>query len=101
MVRVYDRGLKWVFRHEAFTLGILLITIAVNVYLLVIVPKGFFPLGDTGNLRGGIRASQDISFQAMERITSRFVEDHQIGSRGGDGVIFTGGSGPVNTGKIS
>ena len=44
----YDRGLKWVLEHEAFTLGILLITIAVNVYLLVIVPKGFFPLGDTG-----------------------------------------------------
>jgi multidrug efflux pump len=43
LVRVYDRGLKWVLRHEAFTLGILLITIAVNVYLLVIVPKGFFP----------------------------------------------------------
>jgi multidrug efflux pump len=70
MVRLYDRGLQWVFRNEAFTLGILLITIAVNVYLLVIVPKGFFPLGDTGHLRGGIRASQDISFQAMRQRSS-------------------------------
>ncbi len=56
-------------KHEEFTLGILLITIAVNIYLLVIVPKGFFPLGDNGNMKGGIRASQDISFQAMQDIT--------------------------------
>ena len=40
--------LKWVLGHQAFTLGILLITIAINVYLLVIVPKGFFPLQDNG-----------------------------------------------------
>ena len=40
-------------RHSR--LGILLITIAVNVYLLVIVPKGFFPLQDNGTLGGGIR----------------------------------------------
>ena len=57
LVRVYDRGLKWVFRHEALTMGVLAITIAVNIYLLVIVPKGFFPLGDTGHLRVGIRGS--------------------------------------------
>ena len=62
----YDRGLTWVLRHEAFTLGILLLTIAVNVYLFVIVPKGFFPLQDNGKLGGGIRGSQDISFQAMQ-----------------------------------
>ena len=41
IVRLYDRGLKWVFQHEAFTLGILLVTIAVNVYLLSSCPRGF------------------------------------------------------------
>ena len=74
IVGVYDRALKWVLRHEAFTLGILLITIGVNIYLFLIVPKGFFPLGDTGSLRGGIRASQDTSFQAMQEIASRFSD---------------------------
>ena len=97
IVRVYDRGLKWVLGHEAFTLGILLITIAVNVYLLSIVPKGFFPLGDTGNLSGGIRASQDISFQAMEQLTSRFVNIIKSDPAVASAVLFTGGSGSVNT----
>ena len=97
IVRVYDRGLKWVLGHEAFTLGILLITIAVNVYLLSIVPKGFFPLGDTGNLSGGIRASQDISFQAMDQLTSRFVNIIKSDPAVASAVLFTGGSGSVNT----
>jgi multidrug efflux pump len=97
IVRVYDRGLRWVLGHEAFTLGILLITIAVNVYLLSIVPKGFFPLGDTGNLSGGIRASQDISFQAMEQLTSRFVNIIKSDPAVASAVLFTGGSGSVNT----
>ena len=97
IVRVYDRGLKWVLGHEAFTLGILLITIAVNVYLLWIVPKGFFPMGDTGNLSGGIRASQDVSFQAMEQLTSRFVNIIKSDPAVESAVLFTGGSGSVNT----
>jgi multidrug efflux pump len=99
MVRLYDHGLKWVLRHEELTLGILLIMVAVNVYLLVIVPKGFFPLGDTGTLRGGIRASQDISFQAMEQLTSRFVNIIQSDPAVAGALIFTGGNGPVNTGQ--
>jgi multidrug efflux pump len=100
IVRLYDRGLQWVFRHEAFTLGILLITIAVNVYLLAIVPKGFFPLGDTGHLRGGIRASQDISFQAMEQIAARFSTLIKTDPAVSTAMIYTGGRGPLNTGNI-
>jgi multidrug efflux pump len=99
MVRAYDRGLKWVLRNEQFTLAILLIIIAVNVYLLAIVPKGFLPLGDTGNLRGGIRASQDISFQAMAQLTFRFVKILESDPAVTEAVIFTGGNGPVNTGQ--
>jgi multidrug efflux pump len=100
LVRQYDRGLKWVFRHEGFTLGILLITIAVNVYLLVIVPKGFFPLGDNGHLSGGIRASQDVSFQAMQQLTSRFVNIIKSDPAVDMAVISTGGSGSVNTAQV-
>ena len=79
------KALHWVLEHEAFTLGILLITIAVNIYLLVIVPKGFFPLQDNGTLGGGIRGSQDISFQAMDQLTRRFVNIIKSRSGGGDG----------------
>jgi multidrug efflux pump len=101
MVRLYDRGLRWVFGHEAFTIGILLITIAVNVYLLAIVPKGFFPLGDTGHLRGGIRASQDISFQAMRQIAARFSVLIKTDPAVATSVVFTGGNGPLNTGNLN
>jgi multidrug efflux pump len=100
LVRLYDRGLQWVLRHEAFTVGILMITIAVNVYLLVIVPKGFFPLGDNGNMKGGIRASEDISFQAMQQITSRYVNIIKSDPAVAQVVAFTGGGGQVNTGQV-
>jgi len=101
LVRVYDRGLKWVFRHEALTMGVLAITIAVNIYLLVIVPKGFFPLGDTGHLRGGIRGSQDISFQAMREIVSRFSSIIKTDPAVATAVSFTGGNSPLNTGSLN
>jgi multidrug efflux pump len=101
MLRAYDHGLKWVLGHERFTLGILLITIAVNIYLLVIVPKGFFPLGDTGKLIGGVRASQDISFQAMDRLSYRFVNLIKTDPAVEDVLVYTGGNGPVNTAHVN
>jgi len=101
LVRLYDRGLHWVLKHEQFTLGILLITIAVNVYLLVIVPKGFFPLGDTGKLIGGIRASQDTSFQEMQRLSYRFVNIVRSDPAVEGVLVYTGGNGPVNTGHVN
>jgi len=101
LVRLYDRGLHWVLKHEQFTLGILLITIAVNVYLLVIVPKGFFPLGDTGKLIGGIRASEDTSFQEMQRLSYRFVNIVRSDPAVEGVLIYTGGNGSVNTGHVN
>jgi multidrug efflux pump len=46
---------------------VLLITVCLNVYLFILVPKGFFPSEDTGRLTGGIRADQSISFEAMSQ----------------------------------
>jgi multidrug efflux pump len=40
----------------------LVLTIALNIFLFVIVPKGFFPQQDNGTIQGGIQGSQDISF---------------------------------------
>jgi multidrug efflux pump len=56
-----------VLRHPAITLVILLLTIALNFYLFVIVPKGFFPQQDNGTIQGGIQGSQDISFPRCNR----------------------------------
>jgi multidrug efflux pump len=61
----YATGLRWVLRHQWLMLGVLVGTVALNVYLYVIVPKGFFPQQDTGRLGGHTIAAQDISFPAM------------------------------------
>ena len=65
--RGYGKSLAFVLRHPQMTLVLLLLTVAVNVYLYVVVPKGFFPQQDTGRIGGAIVADQDISFAAMRQ----------------------------------
>ncbi|MGI4982706.1 MAG: efflux RND transporter permease subunit, partial [Janthinobacterium lividum] len=62
----YGATLDWSLRHPPVVLVLLLLTICLNFYLYVKIPKGFFPQEDTGRLMGGIQADQNISFQAME-----------------------------------
>src|SRR5258706_8168207 len=57
ILRLYDRCLRWVLRHQRLTLGVTLGTAVLSVYLYVIVPKGFFPQQDTGRIGGSGRAS--------------------------------------------
>jgi multidrug efflux pump len=85
--------------HAALTLTVLLITIAVNVYLLIIVPKGFFPLQDNGTIGGGIRAQQDISYQAMDKLTKQVVDTIKTDPAVGNVMAFTGG-GSTNTANV-
>ncbi len=66
MLGSYQRGLKWVLRHQRVMLLATLATLGLTVCLYVIVPKGFFPQQDTGNLIGFSEAAQDISFAAMK-----------------------------------
>ena len=60
----YDRCLRIVLRHPAITLMVLLLTIAVNIFLFAVVPKGFFPQQDNGTCMGGVQGAQDASFPA-------------------------------------
>lgn len=69
----YAKSLVGVLRHPALTLVITLVTIAVSVYLYVIVPKGFFPQQDNGFIGGFIQADQDISFAAMDQKLHAFM----------------------------
>ncbi|TDG06745.1 nodulation protein [Paraburkholderia guartelaensis] len=62
----YERTLGWALAHPFVILLTLIATIALNVALYVVVPKGFFPQQDTGRLIGGIQADQATSFQAMK-----------------------------------
>jgi multidrug efflux pump len=61
----YATALRWVLRHQLLMLCVLIGTFALNIYLYIIVPKGFFPQQDTGRLSGQTMAAQDISFPAM------------------------------------
>ena len=96
---LYENSLTWVLDHAAWTLGVLVLTIGVNVFLLIIVPKGFFPLQDNGIIQGGIRGQQDISFQAMDQLTKRFVDIIRADPAVANVMAFTGG-GSTNTGNV-
>jgi hydrophobe/amphiphile efflux-1 (HAE1) family protein len=73
-VRLYDRGLVFVFRHQLPTLLSTLVLIGVTGYLYVIIPKGFFPEQDTGFIFGQADARQDISFAGMADLTHQIVD---------------------------
>ncbi len=94
VVESYGRTLAVVLRFPATTLAVLLATIALNFYLYIHVPKGFFPQQDNGRMMGSIMADQDTSFQATNRILQQMVniikDDPAVQAVSG----FTGGSGP-------
>ncbi len=69
----YARSLRFVLRHRRTTLATLVLTIALNIYLFMIVPKGFFPQQDTGRISGGLQAEQDISFNALHNKMDEYV----------------------------
>ena len=74
MLSRYEKTLSWALRHPRFMLALTLATVALNIYLFVIVPKGFFPQQDTGRLMGSIQAAQDTSYQAMRQKLTQVVE---------------------------
>src|ERR1700751_2380715 len=66
MLRAYERGLDVALSWKRTTLLIFFATLALSVYLFVIIPKGFFPQQDNGLITATSEASQDISFEAMK-----------------------------------
>ncbi len=102
ILSLYEHSLTWVLRHPLPILLLLLITIGVNVYLLAIVPKGFFPQQDTGRLAGGIQGAQDASFTAMRQRMARFVDIIKADPAVANVVAFTGSGGgtTTNTGRM-
>ncbi|HZS81294.1 MAG TPA: efflux RND transporter permease subunit [Stellaceae bacterium] len=96
---LYERTLRWVLRNSGPVILVLLATVALNVYLFEIVPKGFFPQQDTGRLIGGIRADQSISFQAMRQKLAQFIDILRADPAVDSVVGFTGGS-QTNSGFV-
>ncbi len=100
----YGRSLRWALANKLFVMMLLVCTFAFSVYLLKVIPKGFFPQQDTGRLFGGIQADQAISFQSMEVKLRQFVAIVQSDPAVDTVVGFTGGGsnggGQVNSGFI-
>ncbi|HEY0884052.1 MAG TPA: efflux RND transporter permease subunit, partial [Ramlibacter sp.] len=67
MQRGYEHSLDWALHAQWLVLAIFLAVVGLNVYLFVMAPKGFFPQQDSGQIQGGLRADQSISFQAMQQ----------------------------------
>jgi multidrug efflux pump len=65
MIHAYGRQLQWVLRHQPLTLLVALATLALTVVLYIAVPKGFFPVQDTGAIQAITEAPQSVSFEAM------------------------------------
>jgi multidrug efflux pump len=101
IINTYGRTLSTALKYAPITLAMLIATIALNVYLFIRVPKGFFPQQDNGRMMGQITGDQDTSFQAMDRILRQMVDivDKDPGVDTVNG--FTGGGGGPSGGTAN
>ena len=99
MLNGYRRTLDWALAHSLITMLMLLVTVGFNIYLYIIVPKGFFPQQDVGRLGGMIQADQSISFQAMRNKLADFVKVVRQDPAVDSVVGFTGG-GQLNSARM-
>jgi multidrug efflux pump len=93
----YLRTLEWALDHRRIMLWILIATVALNVFMYVIIPKGFFPQQDTGQLYGGIRGDATSSFQLMKtklNEVAKIIQDDPAVSTVTGSVGAAGGFGP-------
>jgi multidrug efflux pump len=101
ILKGYERSLHWVLDHSLLLLLVAIVTVALNVYLYIVIPKGFFPQQDTGRLTGTIIADQDTSFQEMQAKITRLAAIAKQDPGVDTVLIFTGGGGgtTTNTGR--
>ncbi|MBT9474735.1 efflux RND transporter permease subunit, partial [Polaromonas sp.] len=92
LLRGYEVSLDWALTHRRTVMAMLLAVIALNVYLYVKVPKGYFPQQDSGQIRGGLRADRSISFEALQGKLRELVDIIERDPAVDTVVGFTGGS---------
>jgi multidrug efflux pump len=97
---LYRRTLHWGLDHPALILIVLAITIALNVVLIIKIPKGFFPTEDTGAITGSVRGPQDSSFPAMDNSIRQIGAVIKNDPAVANVIAFTGGGGATNTGNL-
>jgi hydrophobe/amphiphile efflux-1 (HAE1) family protein len=103
MIKGYDSGLKWVFRHQFPTLLSTLALIVLTGVLYVEIPKGFFPQQDTGFIFGELDTRQDMSFLGMSSLMRQAIDKVRQDPAVSGVVGFagaTGGNATENTGRM-
>jgi multidrug efflux pump len=99
----YGHGVRLVLRHQFLTLLVAIGTLGLTVYLYIIVPKGFFPVQDTGSILGISQAPETVSFPAMAALQQRLVTVIRRDPAVADLVSFIGADGvntTMNSGRI-
>jgi multidrug efflux pump len=104
MIAFYGRTLKFVLRYQTITLLVALSTLLLTVFLYIVIPKGFFPVQDTGVIQGISQAPETISFAAMaekqQELAKVILADPAVESLssfiGADGTNTT-----LNSGRMS
>ncbi|WP_460143203.1 MdtB/MuxB family multidrug efflux RND transporter permease subunit [Pseudomonas sp. S3_B08] len=103
MIKEYGRMLRWVLKHQPLTLLVAIGTLALTVFLYVIVPKGFFPVQDTGVIQGISEAPQSISFAAMgerqQQLAKIILEDPAVQSLSSY-IGVDGDNATLNSGRL-
>ena len=100
ILSIYRHSLHWVLDNAFLTLTVLVLVIALNVVLVIKIPKGFFPQQDTGILAGGVQGPQDSSFPAMNNAIKQIGKVIKDDSAVQNVIAFTGGGGATNTGNV-
>jgi len=100
MLSAYSRTLAWVLKHPGPMLTLLLLTIALNFYLMDIIPKGFFPQQDTGAITGSVRGPQDASFPVMDNSVLQLEKVIKADPAVANVIAYTGGNGASNGGFV-
>ena len=92
VLRSYEVSLDWALHMRWLVMLMLVAVIGMNVYLFIKIPKGFFPQQDSGQINGGLRADQSISFQALQGKLKEMVDIIRADPAVDTVVGFTGGS---------
>jgi len=100
VLSLYRRSLHWVLENPVLVLTVLLLTIALNVAIAIKIPKGFFPLQDTGSLGGAVRGPQDASYFSMNEAIQRILREVKKDPAVENAISFTGGGGASNTANM-
>ncbi|MGA2249678.1 efflux RND transporter permease subunit [Terracidiphilus sp.] len=100
MVAIYRRSLSWALDNPVLMLIVLGLTVALNVVVIVRIPKGFFPQQDTGALVGMVQGPQDASFPFMNFSVKRIVNVIKANPGVAHVNAYTGGNGASNGGFI-